>query len=76
MLVEASFVLDSFGRATYTTSIDAERAWLSIPIFTEISFPGLTYEQRMDCLEKAYQRVDERSVTPSVWGVFVAHKAE
>lgn len=76
MLVEAGFILDSFERAEYATSVDAERAWLSIPIFTEISFAGLTYEQRMDCLAKAYQRVDERSVTPSAWGVFVARKAE
>ena len=75
MLTEAGFVLDSFDRAEFAMSVDAKRAWLSIPIFTEVSFAGLTYEQRMGCLAKAYERVDQQAVTPSVWGVFVAHKA-
>ena len=41
-------------------SVEAARAWLSIPIFTEHFGGGLTYEQRMAALDVAWNRLDRR----------------
>jgi SAM-dependent methyltransferase len=54
-------------------SPESVRAWLSIPIFTARQFAGLSYEQRMDALAIAYERLDRRSPERSRWAVFVAH---
>jgi SAM-dependent methyltransferase len=53
-------------------SPESVRAWLSIPIFTARQFASLSYEQRMDALAIAYERMDRRSPERSRWAVFVA----
>lgn len=51
---------------------ESDRAWLSIPLFTDRRFPGLSYEQRMDALATAYERVDKQTPIRTHWAVFVA----
>ena len=75
LLTDAGLVVEEAAWEEHESPVDQERAWLSIPIFTELPFAGLTYEQRMDAMEKAFERVD-RDAQPnrSRWAVFVARK--
>jgi SAM-dependent methyltransferase len=50
---------------------ESDRAWLSVPAFTDRRFPGLSYEQRMDALATAYERVDRSLRRRTPWAVFV-----
>ncbi len=60
----------------YDDTLERQRDWMSIPIFTEQRLAGLTYEQRMDALTKAFARVDHaRPVPPARWMVFLAKPA-
>ena len=72
-MLEAAGLADvSSQEFSYADTLERSRDWLAIPIFTERLLPGLTYEQRMDCLAKAYERVDPATITPSRWMAFVA----
>jgi phosphopantetheine adenylyltransferase len=50
----------------YESTVEQDRAWLSIPMFAS-RFAWLSYEQRMDLLEKAYQKVDKSQVSTTRW---------
>lgn len=53
-------------------SHESLRAWLSIPIFTERRFSPLRYEERMEALSAAYERISSRGPSTTRWVVFVA----
>ena len=61
---------------TYRCSLEEQRAWLSIPIFTVRSFGGLSYDQRMAALDHAYCRIADgqngHAQVPSRWVAFAA----
>ena len=57
----------------YEDTVERQRDWLSIPIFTERSYPDLTIEQRQASISSAYGRVAKASTT-SRWIAFVAEK--
>jgi len=57
-------------------STRSERAWLSVPIFTKCQFPGLSYEDRMRILAKAYARLDPRKAELSRWVAFAIRVRE
>jgi len=63
---------------TYRCSLEEQRAWLSIPIFTKRTFGSLSHEQRMAALGHAYQRLSgsrgTREQVTSAWVAFVAAK--
>jgi ubiquinone/menaquinone biosynthesis C-methylase UbiE len=48
-------------------------AWSKVPIFTE-HFARLTYEQRMDALDKAWAKLDPHAQPPSRWAILVAER--
>lgn len=50
-------------------------AWSQIPIFTA-HFSGLTYEQRMDALDKAWSKLDPQAQGPSRWAIVVAQRPD
>ncbi len=57
----------------YQGTVEEKRAWLSIPVFARP--PGqLTYDQRMEILQKAAARTDDSQVTITNW-LIVAAKA-
>jgi SAM-dependent methyltransferase len=48
-------------------------AWSQIPIFTA-HFTGLSYEQRMAALDKAWTKLDPQAQQPSRWAILVAER--
>jgi SAM-dependent methyltransferase len=75
MLTAAGFVPPRVTTAEYRTDDGMARAWLEIPIFTEGRFPGLSYEERMESLAAACERLDEARPDVSRWMVFTATPA-
>jgi SAM-dependent methyltransferase len=67
-LTQAGFTPDPITEIEFVQDLDEQRAWLSIPIFTERALPGLGYEQRMAVLAEAYTEPD----VISQWTVFTA----
>jgi len=67
-LERAGFTADPVAELEFAQDLDEQRAWLSIPIFTERALPGLPYEQRMAVLAQAYAEPD----VVSQWTVFTA----
>jgi hypothetical protein len=67
-LATAGFTADPVTELEFEQDLEEQRAWLSIPIFTERALPGLDYEQRMAVLARAYS-VPE---VVSQWTVFTA----
>ncbi|MGH7488756.1 MAG: hypothetical protein ACREMY_24615 [bacterium] len=57
----------------FPCGVEETVAWMRIPIFTE-RWSGLSYEQRMDSLEKARLRLNPESVEPHRWLVLTAIK--
>jgi hypothetical protein len=55
----------------YPFDPDQTYAWSRIPIFTA-HFDGLSYQQRMDALDKAWARFDRQDQPPSRWAILVA----
>jgi SAM-dependent methyltransferase len=72
LLVAAGLEVEPTRIVEQVNGPESLRAWLSVPIFTERQFPGLSYEQRMDALDIAYERLDEPPPDRSRWAVFVA----
>lgn len=72
MLHAAGFNLEQKKIIEHAESYESQRAWLSIPVFTERQFGSLPYERRMEALGEAYERLDGRSRSSSRWAVFVA----
>jgi SAM-dependent methyltransferase len=73
-LDEAGFDVEQVAEFTYQSDAAAERAWLSIPVFTQIYLPGLPYEDRMRVLAKAYARLGTGPTEPERWIAFAARK--
>ena len=59
----------------YNNTLQDQRAWLSIPIFTVRRFPGLSYERRMALLDEAYRDLSAEpaaAATTVRWIAFVS----
>jgi trans-aconitate methyltransferase len=71
----AGFEVIDTPQLVYQDSVERQRDWLKIPIFTERTYPDLTPEQRDAAVDAAYERVDKTPST-SRWVAFVAAKPE
>ncbi len=71
LLEAAGFEVEQAQIVEYDNSTESVYAWLSIPIFTEQQFAGLSYEQRMDALAAAYDPLNRHFPERSRWAVFV-----
>lgn len=58
----------------YPADPEQEYAWLQVPIFTG-RFRGLTYEQRMSALDKAWARFDRSHAEPNRWIILTGLRA-
>ena len=75
-LDDSGFEVEQVEEFTYEQGAEAERAWLSVPIFTKDQLPGLSYEDRMRVLAKAYARLGPGQAEPSRWVAFAARARE
>jgi len=57
----------------YTVTPAQQRAWLSIPVFSEQT-PGRTYEEKMQILDAAFARTNQRRTESARWLIFKATK--
>lgn len=57
----------------YDVTAAQQRAWLSIPVFSDQT-PGRTYEEKMEILDAALERVDPTRSDSSRWFIFRAIK--
>jgi SAM-dependent methyltransferase len=65
-LQDAGFAVLARDLVTCHGTAEEKRAWLSIPVFARP--PGrLTYQQRMEILQKAYQEADKTRMTTTRW---------
>lgn len=74
-LSEAGFRVERVEDLSYQESPEAERAWLSVPIFTTMYLPGLPYQQRMQVLEEAYAQLGPGLARTGRWVAFAARAA-
>lgn len=72
MLRAEGFEVEDTPELRYQDTVERQRDWLAIPIFTELTFPDLSYEQRLAALETAYDRVDRSQGRVSRWVAFLA----
>jgi SAM-dependent methyltransferase len=72
----AGFEIERVAEFGYEEDAESERAWLSVPIFTKYQFPGLSYEDRMRVLAKAYMLLGPRKAELSRWVAFAARLEE
>lgn len=68
----AGFGVEQVAEFTYQRDAGAERAWLSVPIFTKYYLPGLPYQDRMRVLAKACDRLGTSQTELSRWVAFAA----
>lgn len=68
----AGFDVEQVAEFTYQRDASAERAWLSVPVFTKYYLPGLPYQDRMRVLAKTYARLGTGRPEPSRWVAFAA----
>jgi SAM-dependent methyltransferase len=68
----AGFDVEQVAEFTYQSDARAQRAWLSVPIFTKNYLPGLPYQDRMRVLAKAYDRLGTGLTELSRWVAFAA----
>ena len=71
-LDSAGFDIEQVAEFAYHRDADAERAWLSVPVFTKYYLPGLPYQDRMQILAKAYARLGTGQPELSRWVAFAA----
>src|SRR5882762_6945058 len=71
LLRDAGFTAVTVEIIGYEATVEQHQAWLSIPIFSG-RFAALSYDERMDILEKAYRRVDKGQVSTTRWLVVTA----
>jgi SAM-dependent methyltransferase len=71
-LIEAGFEVDGVEEFSYQQSAEAQRAWLSVPIFTTRLLPGMPYDDRMRVLDKAYEYLGRGEAGISRWIAFTA----
>jgi SAM-dependent methyltransferase len=63
----AGFDVEQVAEFTYQRDARAERAWLSVPVFTKYYLPGLPYQDRMRVLAKTYDRLGTSQTELSRW---------
>jgi SAM-dependent methyltransferase len=71
-LDSAGFDIEQVAEFTYHRDAGAERAWLSVPVFTKYYLPGLPYQDRMHILAETYARLGTSQPEPSRWVAFAA----
>jgi SAM-dependent methyltransferase len=71
-LEAAGFDVEQVAEFAHEQDAESERAWFSVPIFTKYQFSGLSYEDRMRVLAKAYARLGPRKAELSRWLAFAA----
>lgn len=71
-LDSAGFDIEHVAEFTYYRDAGAERAWLSVPIFTTNYLSGLPYPDRMRVMAKAYDRLGTGQPELSRWVAFAA----
>ncbi len=78
VLGEAGFQIEPARALRYQASLEEQHAWLSIPIFTLRPLGGLSYEQRKNVLDEAYQRLTDSRPEPATteWMAFTARRGE
>lgn len=70
-LTAAGFTVLESDTVVHQATVEEKRAWLSIPLFARP--PGqLTHVQRMEILQKAYDKADKTRVNITSWLVVVA----
>jgi SAM-dependent methyltransferase len=75
LLRDNGFRVEDAREFDYNNTLDDQRAWLSIPIFTARRFAGLSYEQRMALLDEAYRDLRAKSAAAATtvrWIAFVS----
>lgn len=72
-LRKAGFDVVATPELHYQDTVERQRDWLRIPIFTERTYPDLTIEQRKAAVDAAFERV-ARASTTCRWIAFVASK--
>lgn len=79
LLGDAGFVVEHVRVLTYRCSLEEQRAWLAIPIFTQRSFGSLSHEQRAAALDYAYQQLADiqgsREQVASSWVALAGTRA-
>lgn len=72
VLHEGGFRVDRVLGCSYQASLEEQRAWLSVPVFTARLFGRLPYDQRMAMLDQAYQRLaaDRPNPATTQWVAF------
>lgn len=74
-LADAGLTVVDIDITTVHTTMAERKAWLSIPHFARPE-GDVTYEQKMDILEKAYAQVKPNATTATKWLVVVARSNE
>jgi SAM-dependent methyltransferase len=72
VLESAGFDLEHVMEVSHDDSAESQRAWLSIPIFTRDRLGGLSYQDRMRVLDKAYECLGPGQNERASWLVFAA----
>jgi ubiquinone/menaquinone biosynthesis C-methylase UbiE len=75
-LTAAGFDVEQVSEVSHQNSAESQRAWLSIPIFTRDRLGGLSYEDRMRVLAKAYDHLGPGRPESAQWMVFVGRAIE
>jgi SAM-dependent methyltransferase len=78
MLGDNGFRIEQVREFQYRSSLDDQRAWLSVPIFTLRRFGGLSYPRRMAILSEAYRRLTAGNAGGAMtvrWIAFAAYRA-
>jgi SAM-dependent methyltransferase len=75
-LTAAGFDVEQVTELSHHDSVESQRAWLSIPIFTRDRLGGLPYEDRMRVLDKAYERLGPGQTERAKWTVFAARASD
>ncbi len=71
-LGEAGFEIETVEELSYEESLEAQQAWLAVPIFTTMYLPGLPHRERMRVLEEAYAQVGGDKTQTARWVAFAA----
>jgi SAM-dependent methyltransferase len=71
-LEAAGFDVEQVTEVSHHHTAEAQRAWMSIPIFTRDGLAGLPYEDRMRVLDKAYECLGPGQAERAKWAVFAA----
>lgn len=71
-LADSGFETERVEELSYEDSGEAERYWLTIPVFTRHHLPGLPYQDRIRVLDHAYEQLGPAKAVRSRWVAFLA----